>query len=111
MAYPDEVTASVIEIGGNSCGTLQGLMRFDTTATPPEYYLVEGDFAYARLWRIDTGGQNYTWQLKVYAVSGTCVGLHNFRLTQAADDPVGDYCYFADDQIDCSMGKAGVVEA
>ncbi|MBS3822229.1 MAG: hypothetical protein KGY81_10755 [Phycisphaerae bacterium] len=110
MAYPAYVTVTLIEINGNSCGELKGLMSFDSEITPPEYYLTEGDFTYGRLWRVDTGGGNHTWHLRLYVSQGTCAGLHDFRLQEAADNPLGDYCFFENQTLDCEKGQASVIE-
>lgn len=111
MSTPGSVTASVIEIGGTSCGTLHARMDFDSTSQPPEYYLVSGDFAYARLWQVDLGGGSVTWQLKVYVGSGQCAGLHSFRLTTPAASPLGDYCLWDGSSTNCDKGQAAVIEA
>lgn len=110
MPYPNEVTADLLEINGNSCGVITGTLEFVDDADPPEYIRTAGNYPYARLWRIDLGNGSYTWQLKIlYRAGGPCIGMHNFRLSTAADDPVGNYCKYAGAQIDCTAGKALVV--
>ena len=112
MPYPTFVMAALVEIDGESCGSLSHRLEFDSTASPPAYNKVgSGDFIYAKCWRTDLGGGNYTWDLKLrYTGAGPCNGLYNFRLSTAADDPVGPYCIYSSGNIDCAAGKAGVID-
>jgi hypothetical protein len=110
MSYPDTIQAELLEINGNTCGNLAGTLLFDPNSTPPEYtYSGEGDFAYARVWRVDLGGGAITWQMRLrYIISGNCFGYWLFQKTVNEDDPTGDYCRLVSGKVDCSKGKAGV---
>jgi hypothetical protein len=111
MPYPSSLTAQLIQINGNSCGTISGILQFDDEAPSPEYYLTEGDFSYARIWQDDIGGGQKTWYMKLYyqGVGSPCFGLYTFRLSEDADNPVGDYCRWTGSAINCSTGQASAV--
>jgi hypothetical protein len=113
MSYPDSIIASLVEIGGTSCGTIAGRLDWNSGAPTPQYDNVSGesDFSIARCTRVDLGGGQYTWELRLrYTGGGPCNGTHTFRRTVAADDPTGDYCKYVSGQINCNAGKAGVTE-
>lgn len=114
MSYPAFIEASLVEIDGTSCGTLTQRMELDSNASPPEYNAMsgQGDFDYAKAWRTDLGGGNYTWELRIrYSGGGACDGFHDFLRSTAADDPTGDYCLKSGGGSDCDAGKALVVES
>ena len=108
MPYPSSVSATVIQIGGNSCGSFSGQFTLDGSADPPEYSYDSGDFAYARLARISPSGGD-SWELLVSITSGACAGFHTFRLDTPADDPEGDYCLYLSGSTNCAAGQASVV--
>ncbi len=111
MPYPTYVKASLIEIDGNSCGTLEHRLEWKVGATPPEYTEIDGggDFFSCRCYQA-TENNETTWRLDlVYRELATCRGSHAFIRGTAADDPTGDYC-IDDGGPDCSKGKAGVVD-
>lgn len=114
-SYPLTILAILVECNGDSCGSPPptGLLEYDDSMGYPEYLYDNGDFTYARCWRVSLGGGEYTWQLSIrYAVSGDCRGVWTFRLKQPADNPVGNYCrYTGGSSTDCSGGKAGVMTA
>ena len=68
------------------------------------------DFNYILLFAVDVGGGVTTWELRVTDVrAGTgCPGLRRYRRNPAANNPVGDYCYWNGSSMNCSTGKAGV---
>ena len=114
MAYPQYIEASLLEIDGNSCGSLSHTLELDTSGSTPEYNLVSGagDFDYATAWRVTPSGGSTTWRMRIYYTGGgSCNGFHDFIRKTAADDPTGDYCILASDgSPDCSAGKASCSE-
>lgn len=110
MPYPTYIRAYLQSLGGTSCGTLQQRLEWDDGAADPAYVKVSsgGDFSIATCSRIDLGSGGYTWELKLWKLSGTCGGLNAFRRSPAADNPVGAYCRYDATGMDCDAGEANV---
>jgi hypothetical protein len=113
MPLPQELDAELQSVNGTSCGTPGPVGNMElAVAEPPEYYRDSGDFSYMWLGRVDLGGGNYTWELRLrYAVSGDpCSGLYIMRLVTASSDPEGDYGVWNGSTVDTSKGEAVVWE-
>lgn len=110
-AYPDYVLVSLLEIGGNSCGTIQQRCEWVADADPPTYTRTNaGDMPMCQLKRTILGGGAVTWDLTLFTSIGACAGFHFMRRSTAADDPTGNYCKLSGSTIDCDAGKAAVAD-
>lgn len=110
-AYPTYVLVSLLEINGNSCGTLEQRCEWVPDADPPTYSRTStGSLPVCQVKRTTLSGGSVTWDLMAYAPSGTCIGFHAMRRTTASDDPTGNYCILSGSTIDCDAGKASVVD-
>jgi hypothetical protein len=109
MAYPQTIVATLVECAGVTCSNPAGVLVYDESSGYPEYLNDSGDFIYARCEQIDLGGDNYTWQLKVRYMGSPCRGIWTFRLQNPVDHPTGNYCRYTGGAVDCTQGKATVV--
>lgn len=108
---PTYVLVSLLEINGNSCGTIEQRCQRVPNADPPEYKQTgAGDLPFCQVKRTVLSGGAVTWDLTTYALSGTCAGFYSLRRTTAADDPTGNYCVLSGSTTDCDAGKASVVD-
>lgn len=113
MSLPNFVLASLIEIDGSSCGSLSHRMELVASSSPPEYRETgSGDFAYASLIQVTKSGGTKTWDITIVYLnsSSPCNGAHTFRRDPDADDPDGNFCVRVGSGIDCTKGKATVVD-
>lgn len=113
MSLPTFVLATLSEINGTSCGSLSHRMKLEASSDPPEYFIDgSGDFQYANLKQVTKADASKTWDITIVYLnsSSPCTGIHTFRRDPSADDPTGNFCIRAGSGVDCSKGKASIVD-
>jgi len=120
MSLPTYLRAELLEIDGQSCGDLNHRLERVEGSDPPDYkgIIDGGDFMFARCQGVkDSGGAvvDYNLTIVYFSPGHSCHGSHSdFYKTDGPvanppASPEGDYCLGESGDVDCSSGKARVV--